>query len=116
MIFQTWYHNKHQTIFFTDHKPIIFLLTQQCNPNHRVYRFQLTLRIRLNSHIVWTAGKTLSFSDSLRRNTPPERLTRKQQLKHNKVYKKFLTEDETSSRLESNHAKKIWTDKKQMSN
>ena len=29
--------SKHPTVVFTDHKPIIFLVTQKSNPNHRVY-------------------------------------------------------------------------------
>ena len=28
--------SKHPTVLFTDHKPIIFLITQKSNPNHRV--------------------------------------------------------------------------------
>ena len=35
--------SKRQTVHFTDHKPIIFLVTQKSNPNHRVYRSQLFL-------------------------------------------------------------------------
>ena len=34
--------SKHPAVLFTDHKPIVFLFTQKSNPNHRVYRFQLT--------------------------------------------------------------------------
>ena len=49
--------SKHPTVLFTDSKPIIFLLTQKSNPNHRVYRFQLILMKFPNSHVVWTAGK-----------------------------------------------------------
>ena len=48
---------KHPTVLFIDHKPIIFLLTQKSNPNHRVYRFQLILMKFPKLHIVWTAGK-----------------------------------------------------------
>ena len=44
--------SKHQTVLFTDHKPIIFLFTQKSNPNHRVYRFQLILMKFPNLHIV----------------------------------------------------------------
>ena len=53
--------SKHPTVFFTDHKPIDFLFTQKSNPNHRVYRFQLILMKFSNTHIVWTAGKTLHY-------------------------------------------------------
>ena len=69
--------SKHSTVLFTDHKPIIFLFTQKSNPNHRVYRFQLTVRKFPNLHIVWTAGKNLALSDTLSRNTPLEQLKRK---------------------------------------
>ena len=44
--------SKHPTVFFTDHKPIIFLFTQKSNPNYRVYRFQLILMKFPNLHIV----------------------------------------------------------------
>ena len=56
--------SKHPTVFFTDHKPIIFLFTQKSNPNHRVYRFQLILMKFPNLHIVWTAGKNLALPDT----------------------------------------------------
>ena len=29
--------SKHPKVLFTDHKPIILLFTEKCNPNHRVY-------------------------------------------------------------------------------
>ena len=35
--------SKLPTVFFTDHKAIIFLFTQKSNPNHRVCRFQLII-------------------------------------------------------------------------
>ena len=66
--------SKHPTVRFTDHKPIIFLLTQKSNPNHRVYRFQLSLMKFPNLHLVWTAGKNLALPDTLSRNTPLELL------------------------------------------
>ena len=44
--------SKHPTVFFTNHKTIIFLFTQKSNPNHRVYRFQLILMKFPNLHIV----------------------------------------------------------------
>ena len=50
--------SKHPTVFFfTDHKPIIFLITQKSNPIHRVYRLQLILRKFPILNIVRTAGK-----------------------------------------------------------
>ena len=69
--------SKHPTVLLSDHKPIIFLFTQNSNPNHRVYRFQLILMKFPNLHIVWTAGKNLALPDTLSRNTSPELLTRK---------------------------------------
>ena len=33
--------SKHPIIFYTDHKPILFLFTQKNKQNHRVYKFQL---------------------------------------------------------------------------
>ena len=47
--------SKHPTVFFTDHKPIIFFFTQKSNPNHRVYRFQLILMKLSNLHIIWNS-------------------------------------------------------------
>ena len=49
--------SKHQTILFTDHKPIIFLFTQKSNPNHRVYRFQIILIKLSNLQIVKDSRK-----------------------------------------------------------
>ena len=69
--------SKHPTVFFTGHKPIIFLFTQKSNPNHKVHRFQLILMKLQNLHIVWTAGKNLALPDTLSRNTPLEPLTKK---------------------------------------
>ena len=42
--------SKHPTFLFTDHKPIIFLFTQNPNPNHRFYRIQLSLMKFPNLH------------------------------------------------------------------
>ena len=67
--------SKHPTVLFTDHNPIIFLLTHKSNPNHRFNRFQLFLMKFPTLHIVWTAGKNLALPDTLSRNTPPELLT-----------------------------------------
>ena len=54
--------SKHPTFLFTDHKSIIFLSTQNSNPNHRVYRFQVILMKFTNLHIVWTPGKKTCFT------------------------------------------------------
>ena len=67
--------SKHPTVLFTDHKPIIFLLPQESNPNHRVYRFQLILMKIPYLHRVWTAGKNLALPDTSSRSIPPELLT-----------------------------------------
>ena len=69
--------SKHPAVLFTDHKLIIFPFTQNSNPNHRVYRFQLNLMKCPNLHIVWTAGKICVLRDTLSRNTPPDLITRK---------------------------------------
>ena len=50
--------SNHPIVLFTPHKLIIYLLTQMNKPNHRVYRFQLTLMKFPNLHIIWTGGKT----------------------------------------------------------
>ena len=57
--------SKHPTVIFTDHKPIILLVTQKSNPNHRVHRFQLILMKLPSLHVVWTAGKNLTLPDTL---------------------------------------------------
>ena len=44
--------SKHPTVFFTDHKPIIFIFTQNLNPNQRVYRFELILMNTYRMHLV----------------------------------------------------------------
>ena len=77
--------SKHPTVLFTDHKPIIFLFTQKSNPNHRVYRFQINPMKFPNLHIVWMAGKNLALPDTLNRNTPPNYLHEKLQLKYHKI-------------------------------
>ena len=51
---------EHPIILFPDHKPIIYLFTRKNKPNHRVYRFQLTLMKFPNLHFIWTEGKKLS--------------------------------------------------------
>ena len=108
--------SKHPTLVFKDHKPIIFLLTQKSNPNHRVYRFQLILMKFPISHKVWTAGKKLALPDTLSRNTPPELLTRKTTVKIPQNIKFYLAKDETSPRLKCKHAVKTDIDQSQINN
>ena len=69
--------SKHQTFFFTDHKPIIFLFPPKNNPNHREYRFHLTLLKIPNLHLACIAGKHLALPDTFCQNTQPELPTRK---------------------------------------
>ena len=54
-----------------------------------------------NINIVWTSGKNLELPDTLKRNTPPELLTRKTTVEIPHNIKFNLAEDETSPRLES---------------
>ena len=105
--------SKHPTVLFTDHKPSIFLFTQKSNPNHRVYRLQLTLMKFPNFHIVRTAGKNLALPDT---NTPPELLTRKTTVEIPKNIKFYLAKDETSPRLECKYAVKTDIDQSQIKN
>ena len=60
--------SKHSIIFYTDHKPILFLFTQKNKPKHRVYKFQLILMKFPNLHIIWTEGKDLSLPNLLSRS------------------------------------------------
>ena len=108
--------SKHPTVLFTDHKLIIFLFTQNSNPNHRVYRFQLILMKFPNLHIVWTAGKNLALPDTLSRNTPPELPTRKTTVEIPQNVKFYLAKDETSPRLECKYAVKTDIDQSQINN
>ena len=55
--------SKHPIILYNDHKKILFLFTHKNKPNHRVYKFQLTLMKFPNLHIVWTEGENLSLPD-----------------------------------------------------
>ena len=103
--------SKHPTVLFTDHKPSIFLFTQKSNPNHRVYRFQLSL---IKFPNLWTAGKNLALPDTLSRNTPPELLTRKTTVEIPQDIKFYLTKDETSPRLECKYAVKTDIDQSQI--
>ena len=71
--------SKHPIIFYTDHKPILFLFTQKNKPIHRVYKFQLRLMKYPNPHIVWTEGKNFSLPDllsSLKTKTQDKHLIR----------------------------------------
>ena len=108
--------SKHPTVLFTDHKPIIILVTQKSNPNHRVYRFQLTLMKFPNLHKVWTAGKNLPLPDTLSRNTPPELLTGKTSVEIPQKIKFYLAKDETPPRLECKYAVKTDIDQSQINN
>ena len=69
-----------------------------------------------NLHIVWTAGKNLALPDTLRRNTPPELLTRKTTVEIPKNIKSYLAKNETSPRLECKHAVKTDIDQSQINN
>ena len=91
---------KHPTVLFTDHKPIKFIFKQKSNPNHRIYRFQLFLMKLPKSHIGWAAGKNFALSDTLRRNTPPELLTRKTTVEIPQFFKFYLAKNETSPQIE----------------
>ena len=108
--------SKHPTVLFTDHKSIILLFTQKSIPNHRVYRFQLTLMKLPNLHIVWTAGKNSALPDTLSRNTSPELLTRKTTVEIPQDIKFYLAKDETSTRLECKYAVKTDINPSQINN
>ena len=77
--------SKHPTVLFTDHKHLIFLFPQKSKPNHRVYRFQLIL-MKLSNLYSLDSRKKPRTTDTLSKNTPPELLTRKQQLKYHKIF------------------------------
>ena len=68
--------SNHPIVFFTDHKPIIYLFTQKNKLNHRVYRFQLILMKFPNLHIIWTEGKNLALPDLLSRTIDDEHFTK----------------------------------------
>ena len=72
--------SNHPIVLFTDHKPIICLLTQKNKPNHRVYRFQLTLIKFPNLHIIWTEGKNLALPDLLSRTIDEEHITKRRDI------------------------------------
>ena len=106
--------SKHPTVLFTDHKPIILIITQKSNPNHRVYRFQLILMKFPNLHTVCTAGKNLALPDKISRNTPPELLTRKTTVEIPQNIKFYLAKNETSPRLECKYTVKTDIDQLQI--
>ena len=83
--------SNHPIVFFTDHKPIIYLFTQKNKPNHRVYRFQLISMKFPNLHIIWTEGKNLALPDLLSRTIDEEHFTKTRDmtveiLKKNKIF------------------------------
>ena len=57
--------SQHLIILYTDHKQILFLITQKIKLNNRVYKFQLILMKFPNLHIIWMEGKNLLFQDLL---------------------------------------------------
>ena len=63
-----------------------------------------------NLHIVWTAEKNLALPDTLKRNTPPEILTRKTPVEIPQNIKFLLAKDETSPQLECKYAVKSGVD------
>ena len=67
--------SKHPTVFFADHKLIIFLFKQKSNPYHKFLRVQLVLLNFPNLHTVWTADKNLALPDTLSRNALVTRKT-----------------------------------------
>ena len=108
--------SKHPTVLITEQKPIRFLYTQKSKPNHRVYRFQLSIMKIPKLHIVFTSGKKLAPPDTLSRNTPPELLTRKTTVEIPQNIKFFLAKDETSPRLQCKNAKRTDLDQSQLNN
>ena len=71
----------------------------------------------LKLHIVWTAEKNLALPDILRRNTPPEILSRKTTVEiQQKIIKFFFAKNETSARLQCKHAVKIDLDQSIINN
>ena len=67
-------------------------------------------------HIVWTAGKNLALPDTLSRNTPPEKLTRKRTVELPQNIKLFLAKNETSTRVERKNAIKTDLENAQIKN
>ena len=56
---------QHLIILYTDHKQILFLITQKIKLNNRVYKFQLILMKFPSLHLIWMEGENLSFQDLL---------------------------------------------------
>ena len=69
-----------------------------------------------NLHLVWTAKKNLLCPDTLRRNTPPELITRKTTVEIPQNIKFYHAKDETSPRLECKYAVKTDIDQSQINN
>ena len=67
-------------------------------------------------HIGWAAGKNLALSDTLRKNTPPELLTRKTTVEIPQFFKFYLAKNETSPQLEQNYVVKTDIDQSQINN
>ena len=89
--------SKHPTISFTGLKHIIFLFTQNSNPNQRVHMFKFfeILQVALTLD-----GKKVVLPDTISRNIPQELITRKTTVIIQQNIKLFLAEDETSLQLE----------------
>ena len=107
--------SKHPTVFFRDHKPIIFFFTQKSNPNESLYRIQLIL-MKFKPTYSLESRKNLALPDTTSRNTPPELLTRKTTVETPKKIKYFLAKDETSPRLECKYAVKTDADHAKINN
>ena len=108
--------SKHPTLFFTDHKPIIYLFKQKSNSNHRVYSFHLILMKFANLDIVWTARTNLALPDTLSRKIPPKIINKETTVKIPQNIKFLLAKDETSPRLQCKYAVKSDTDQSQFNN
>ena len=99
--------SNHPIVLFTDHKPIIYLITQKNKPNHRVYRFQLILMKFPNLHLIWTEGKNLALPDLLSRTIDEEHFikTRDITVEIPENIKFFLTKTPFTNNLECNYNK-----------
>ena len=104
--------SKHPTVFFTDHKLIIFF--EHKNQTQTI--FQLILVKFPNMHIVWTAGKSLALTDTISRNTPTEFLSQKTTFQIPQNKKLFLAKDETSTTLQCKYAVYTDVDQSQLNN
>ena len=90
-----------QQFFITNHKHIIFLLTQKSYPKHRVYRFQRILRKFPNLQVEWRAGKIFALPVTLSQNLPHELHTRKTTVEKPQKKKLFVAKKRniTTSRI-----------------